>query len=63
MSILMAIQEKINSKFIGVLLKSFTDLRKSKGRKSRKELVDMFKSLREEQEGYRQQFRDLLGVG
>lgn len=63
LTILSAVQSKINSNFLGEFIDKFLRYRKSLSRKSKKELVDMFKSLKDEEPSRVQQFRDLLGVG
>lgn len=63
LSVLSAIQQKIKSTFLESLIDNFIVYRKSHKRKSKKELVEMFKALKEEEPNRFQQFRDLLGVG
>lgn len=60
MSILTAINDRIDSTFITSFLTAFVLYRKSLGRKSRKEFVEMFKSLRDEDESRMGRVKELL---
>lgn len=61
-SFLEAIQYKIKSPFLGYFLTQFKHNRKSLNRKSRKEMVDMFKSIKEEGKGRWDMLTDRLGM-
>ena len=62
LAILGAINSRIHSKFLYALMEHYTRIRKSVGRKDRKELVEMFKAMAEEPKKFDERVRDLLGV-
>jgi len=62
LTLLFGIQTKIKSPFIDTFLVKYIALRKSVGRKDRKEFIEMFKSIGEEQKRLDDRVKDLLGV-
>jgi len=63
LTILESINALLNSKFLGVLIDRFKKNRKSLKRRDRKEFVDMFKHIAEEEKTRLEKVRDMLGVG
>ena len=63
LTILEAINELLGSKFLGVVIDRFKKNRKSLKRRDRKEFVEMFKHIAEEEKTRLEKVRDMLGVG
>lgn len=62
LTVLEAIQLHLKSPVLNVFIEKYKIGRKSVGRKSRKEMVEMFKSLQEQEKQQFERFRDLMGV-
>jgi len=63
LSILTSVQNKLKSNFLQGFLNSIVRYRKSLGRKSRKENVEMFKALEQKEASKMQKFKQLTGFG
>lgn len=63
LTILEAINHMLNSKFLSKLIVCFKHNRKSLKRKDRKEFVEMFKTIGEEEKSKFEKVRDMLGIG
>lgn len=63
LTILESINSLLGSKFLRVLIDRFKKNRKSLKRRDRKEFVEMFKHIAEEEKTRLEKVRDMLGVG
>jgi len=63
LTILEAINAMLKSKFLKVVIDRFKKNRKSLKRRDRKEFVEMFKHIAEEEKTRLEKVRDMLGVG
>ena len=63
LTILESINELLGSKFLATVIDRFKKNRKSLKRRDRKEFVEMFKHIAEEEKTRLEKVRDMLGVG
>ena len=61
LTVLEAIQSRIKTKFLGVVIDRFKHNRKSLNRKDRKEFVEMFKSIADEEKKLTDKMKGLIG--
>jgi rubrerythrin len=63
LAVLKSINFKLNSPFLKEFIKAVIRFRKSLSRKSRKEIVEMFKTIESDEKGKIDKFKSMFGMG